>query len=103
MMVAETSSGHCSVVDSAGLASELELGWLWGAREGQRSQGDACIFGLSARVGGSPIDLGSFMLLPACSIVLISFLPLSAKLFLVADKCIYSLSPFGYICCEWGK
>ena len=33
------SSGHISVVGSAGLASELEMLWRWG-HEGERNQGD---------------------------------------------------------------
>lgn len=53
------SSGHILVVGSVGLASELEMGWLWGC-EGKRGiKGDSsCIFGLSSWGGSSPIDSG---------------------------------------------
>lgn len=89
------------MVDSVGLTRELEEDWMWGVKT-RGFRGDHCVWGLSPRVGGSPNGLGTFSMLPAP--MYCDFLPpLSAKLLLATDQCIYSCSVLGYVCFEWGK
>ena len=65
--------------DSVGLGRELEVGWLRAIKRGVRS--DSCIFGLSCRVSGSPIDLGTSTLLPGQQYCFNFLPPVSASAF----------------------